>query len=114
MASEKAATGVRVSKRAFLSRVSRRSGLPLETVRKVYAAMTDELMDIVRGGNSLMLTGFGKFYPQPHHGHRVQFARRADGQPEVIGDYTVLKFSATRDVNRKLDEELQVAGTKDA
>lgn len=95
----------RVPKRVFLSRVARRSGLPLESVRVVYDAMLAELLEIVRKGNSLMLTGFGKFYPQPHHGHRVQFAQRSDGRPHVIEDYTVLKFSATRDVNRSLDEE---------
>ena len=58
-------------------------------------------------GNRLTLRGFGKFYPQDHKGHRVRFA---DGSPDgsgVIPDYTVLKFSATRDVNRRLGAPTQ-------
>lgn len=95
----------RVSKRVFLSRVARRSGYSNEVVKGVYSAMVEELMHIVRSGGSLMLTGFGKFYPQPHHGHRVQFATDSEGNPKVIENYTVLKFSATRDVNRSLEAQ---------
>lgn len=97
--------GARVNKKTFLARVARRSGEPVEVVKQVYAAMVVELLGIVRGGGSLLLTGFGKFYPQPHHGHRVQFAKGRDGAPKVIEDYTVLKFSATRDINKSLDVE---------
>ena len=46
------------------------------------------------------ILNFGKFYPQTHKGHRVQFAKQ-DGDAEV-NDYTVLKFSATREVNRRV------------
>lgn len=98
------AAAERVSKRVFLSRVARRSGHPVRVVKDVYAAMSVELLCIVRSGGSLMLTGFGKFYPQPHHGHRVQFTTGPDGEPKVIPGYRVLKFSATRGVNRSLDE----------
>lgn len=103
MSTEDEGCSKRVTKRAFLLRVARRSGEDSGTVKRVYAAMVEELLSIVRRGDFLMLTGFGKFYPQPHHGHRVQFAKNRDGSPHVIEDYTVLKFSATRNVNRSLD-----------
>lgn len=89
----------RVSKRDFLARVAHRSGLPVKTVTQVYDESMAELMAIVVGGNQLMLTGFGRFYPQAHKGHRVQFAGNGS---KVIDDYSVLKFSATRGVNKSL------------
>lgn len=88
----------RVSKREFLAQVASRSGIPLRTVTRVYDASLEQLMEITSRGDQLMLTGFGKFYPQAHKGHRVQFA---DGA-EVIDDYAVLKFSATRSINKAL------------
>lgn len=89
----------RVSKREFLGRVSDRSEIPARTVRRVYDTIIAELMDTMRRGDQLMLTGFGKFYPQAHKGHRVQFA---DNGFDAIDDYFVLKFSATRNVNKAL------------
>lgn len=101
----------RVSKREFLAQVSNRSHIPAKTVNRVYDTILAELMDIVTRGDQLMLTGFGKFYPQAHKGHRVQFA---DSGTEAIDDYYVLKFSATRSVNKSLvqkpsdsDEEVE-------
>lgn len=88
----------RVSKREFLAQVASRSGIPLRTVNLVYENILDELMEITTRGDQLMLTGFGKFYPQAHKGHRVQFADSAG----AIDDYAVLKFSATRSVNKAL------------
>lgn len=95
---------LRVSKRTFLSKVAARAGVPVAVVHQVYRAMVAELLEIARRGDSLMLTGFGRFYPHRHHGHRVQFATEDDGEPRRIDDYTVLKFSATRDVNKSLDD----------
>lgn len=91
----------RVSKREFLAQVSATSDIPLRTINRVYDAILDELLETMRRGESLMLTGFGKFYPQAHKGHRVQFAE--DGA-KAIDDYQVLKFSATRAVNKSLLE----------
>lgn len=92
----------RVSKREFLAQVANSADIPLRTVSRVYDAMLAEMMDTMRRGDQLMLTGFGKFYPQAHKGHRVQFAE--DGSKE-IPDYLVLKFSATRSVNKALLEK---------
>lgn len=89
----------RVSKREFLARVSGNSDIPARTVNRVYDAIIAELMDTMRRGDQLMLTGFGKFYRQEHKGHRVQFA---DKGSSAIDDYFVLKFSATRNVNKVL------------
>lgn len=89
----------RVSKREFIARVSSRSRIPVKTVNRVYDKALAELLDIVTRGDQLMLTGFGKFYPQAHKGHRVQFAEGGETQ---IDDYYVLKFSATRSVNKTL------------
>lgn len=92
----------RISKREFLAQVSGNSEIPLKTVTKVYEAIQDELLDTMRRGEALMLTGFGKFYRQEHKGHRVQFAEEG---AKAIDDYFVLKFSATRTVNKSLSDE---------
>jgi nucleoid DNA-binding protein len=92
----------RVSKREFLAQVSGRSHIPARTVSRVYDTIIAELMDTMRRGDQLMLTGFGKFYPQAHKGHRVQFA---DNGASAIDDYFVLKFSATRNVNKALAQK---------
>lgn len=89
---------LRVSKREFTARFARRAGVPVRVATQVYDAMIDELLEIVGMGDTVTLTGFGKFYPQKHKGHAVRFA---DDQPEVE-DYAVLKFSATRAVNRSV------------
>lgn len=88
----------RVSKKKFISAIAKRSGYPVRVVTSVYDATIAELLAVVSRGDQLMLTGFGRFYGQKHKGHRVQFA---DGQKR-ISDYFVLKFSATREINRKL------------
>lgn len=93
----------RVSKREYIAGVAERSGLPATMVSQVYEAGIAELLDIVVRGDRVMLTGFGRFYPQAHKGHRVQFADGQDGEGMVIDDYSVLKFSATREVNKLLD-----------
>ncbi|GAA1250897.1 DNA-binding protein HU-beta [Microbacterium phyllosphaerae] len=90
----------RVSKREFVQRFARRGGISVQAAQTAYSAMIDELLDLVGRGNTVTLTNFGKFYPQTHKGHRVQFAKD-EGDAEV-NDYTVLKFSATREVNRRV------------
>lgn len=90
----------RLSKRKYISAVAKRSGLPVRVVTEVYDSLLDELLAVVARGDIVMLTGFGRFYKQTHRGHRVQFADHNN----VISDYSVLKFSATRELNRKLDD----------
>lgn len=89
----------RISKREFISRVATRSEVPIRTVSEVYEAMLEELTQAVCRGEVVVLTGFGRFYRQAHKGHKVRF-----GQSEV-DDYFVLKFSASRSINRQLEPE---------
>lgn len=89
----------RVSKRDFISRVSIRTGLSIRLVSEVYEAILDELRDLVRDRRTVVLTGFGRFYLQEHKGHKVRFGKSA------VKDYAVLKFSASRSMNRALDDE---------
>lgn len=94
----------RVNRREYVSRLARRAGVPVRVASAVYDAAVEELLEIVSSGDSLTLTGFGKFYPQEHKGHRVRIAG-SDGFGEGfsdIDDYAVLKFSATRAVNRRI------------
>ena len=89
----------RVSKREFTKRFARRAGVPERVATAVYEAMIEELLEIVGNGDRVTLTGFGKFYPQEHKGHRVRFA---DGDNKEIENYAVLKFSATRAINKSV------------
>lgn len=100
----------RVSKREYVNRLARRAGVPVRTASAVYEAAVEELLSIVRSGDRLTLTGFGRFYPQEHKGHRVRFADE-DGTSE-IEDYAVLKFSATSSVNKKLGVSSEKTATK--
>lgn len=90
----------RVSKRDFISRVAARTQLPIRLVSTVYEGLLDELRDLVRARSTVVLTGFGRFYLQEHKGHKVRFGKSA------VNDYSVLKFSASRSMNRELDQEL--------
>ncbi|MEX5247611.1 UNVERIFIED_CONTAM: HU family DNA-binding protein [Kocuria sp. CPCC 205295] len=89
----------RVSKRDFISRVAARTELPIRLVSTVYEGLLDELRDLVRARSTVVLTGFGRFYLQEHKGHKVRFGKSA------VNDYSVLKFSASRSMNRELDQE---------
>ena len=89
----------RISKREFISRVAVRSGLTVRTVSDVYEALFGELGDADSTGETVVLTGFGRFFRQAHKGHKVRFGKRD------VDDYHVLKFSASRTINRQLDEE---------
>ena len=89
----------RVNKHEFISRVAARTGLSIKVARGVYAALFGELTDAARRGETVVLTGFGRFYRQDHKGHKVRFGK------EDVPDYSVLKFSASGRVNRRLEIE---------
>lgn len=89
----------RVSKRGFISRLAVRCDLPVKTVGNVYEALIDEIIDSVADGEVVVLTGFGRFSQQIHKGHRVRFGQT------TVDDYPVLKFSASRSINRRLGED---------
>ncbi len=93
----------KVSKREFIQRVSKRAGLSPTVTQMAYEAIFGEILDLVNAGNRVTLTGFGKFYAQSHKGHNVVLNIRDN--PENRGrveDYSVLKFSATREVNKRV------------
>lgn len=94
-------TGVRqrISKLEFLRRVGQRAEQPANVVSEVYEAIIAELVDGVTRGDDVVLTAFGRFYRQDHKGHKVRF-----GKDDVEG-YSVLKFSASPSVNRRLRDD---------
>ena len=93
----------KVSKREFVQRVSKRAGLSLRTTQLAYDAIFEEILELVNAGNRVTLTGFGKFYAQPHKGHNVVLNIRDDAHARgQVDDYAVLKFSATREVNKRV------------
>lgn len=92
-------TDPRVTKREFISRVAQRSGKPIRVVNQVYEALIAELFDAAGRDETVVLTGFGRFYRQAHKGHKVRFGRSR------VDDYSVLKFSAARGLNRQLGQD---------
>lgn len=84
----------RVHNQEFFKGVVERSHLPLEVVSDVYDAMLEEMFSIFARGDYLVLRGLGRFYPQVHRGHQVQFT----SDRSRIDDYVVLKFSAARGI----------------
>lgn len=89
----------RINKREFISRIAVRSGQPVRVVSEVYESLVEELTDAVRDGDAVVLTGVGRFYRQAHKGHKVRFGK------QDVDDYSVLKFSASRSMNRRLDSD---------
>ncbi|MDE3723951.1 HU family DNA-binding protein [Nocardiopsis sp. N85] len=89
----------RVTKREYIASVARRAGLPKNVVSQVYDAAMAELLDVVSQGDRLVLTGFGSFERQWHKGHPVRFTKADDTR---VDDYSVLKFSATRQTNQRI------------
>ena len=94
----------RISKRGFISKVAGRSGQPIRVVSEVYESLIAELTDAVRRGDTVVLTGFGRFARQTHKGHKVRFGKKD------VDDYSVLKFSASRSINRRLDPDADLGG----
>ena len=93
----------RVSKREFVKRLARRSGVSVRVATAVYDATIEEIFETVADNKRLTLTGFGKFFVQTHKGHRVTRIDESSGTASDLGrieDYSVLKFSATRAVNK--------------
>jgi nucleoid DNA-binding protein len=104
----------RISKREFIAKVAGRSGQPIRIVSEVYESLIGELTDSVRRGETVMLTGFGRFCRQVHKGHKVRFGKKD------VDDYPVLKFSASRSINRRLNpddstdlSDLEIYGVRD-
>ena len=100
----------RVSRREFVQRIARRTSQPIDSVQEVYDAMLEEIIELTTKGYNVTFTGFGRFYTQPHKGHRVRFAD-PEGDTEVP-DYMTLKFSATSAINKQIkdavgDEKVQ-------
>lgn len=89
--------GKRVNKRAFIRAVAERAGLQLKDAEAFYGAFLSILLEYVRDGVQVNLTGFGRYYRQLHLGHPVRFGAK------TTPDYTVLRFSSTRKVNQFLD-----------
>lgn len=93
----------RISRTEFIQRAARRAKIPVHTMQIAYDAMTDEIIDLVKNKNRVTLTGFGRFYQQPHKGHLAQTnPGEKGGSTKRVPDYVVLKFSATRDANKRL------------
>ena len=92
----------RISKRAFISRVAARSDQSVRVVSEIYEALFGELTTAISSGETVVLTGFGRFYRQAHKGHKVRFGK------DDVDDYPVLKFSASRSANRRLEYALPV------
>lgn len=96
----------RLNKREFLGLVAARTRLSPVATRKVFDAIVGELIDLTANGTEVTLTGFGKFYPVPHAGHLAQKSIGNNPKPKgvkTVDDYFVLKFSATREVNKKME-----------
>lgn len=91
----------RVNRTVLVARVSQRLGTEPEVVAGVLNAFLEEITEIVSEGGSLVLHGFGKFYRQDRKGHAVHFGK------DHIGDYPVLKFSASRSVNKEISTRLE-------
>lgn len=93
------ASSERVTKREYIAAVARRAGLPKRVVSQVYEAAMAELLEVVSRGDRLILTGFGSFERQWHKGHPVRFTKVGGTR---VDDYSVLKFSATRQTNQRI------------
>ncbi|MDP9903187.1 HU family DNA-binding protein [Arthrobacter bambusae] len=103
----------RISKRDFIREVALDAHLPYNVTERFYESFISTLLNHVRAGEQVNLTGFGRFYWQLHGGHTVKFSPKGKVDP-----YPVMRFSAARDLGGFLklsDEEVKstrVPGTR--
>ena len=81
---------MRIDKRTFIRAMAQEADVPIELAAQACEALVKVLLEGVRKGSPVNITGFGKFYWQRHAGRKIQFGA---GEPD---DDTALKFSATR------------------
>lgn len=86
----------RVYKAGFVRALAARSGLPMSSIERVLDALVEELTQTVLRRQDVVLPGFGRFYLQMHRGHVTRFG---GGR---LDDYPVLKFSASKTMNKTL------------
>lgn len=90
----------RIYKAGFVRAVAQRSGLPMSAIERVLDAVVEELTATVLRRQDVVLPGFGRFYLQMHRGHVTRFG---GGR---LDDYPVLKFSASKTMNKTLVQDL--------
>jgi len=93
-------TNGKVTRKMLLKEMARRSGADSETTMAVFTSMIDVIVENVRDGSTVSITGLGNFYLQKHKGHPVQF----ESSTNHVEDYNVLKFSASDALNKRLRE----------
>lgn len=79
-----------LQKRNLLKAVATQSHLSYTTVELVYDALLTVIIENIRTGREVQLTGFGKFYPQFRKG----------GAPIKTATLGVKGFSSARNTNR--------------
>lgn len=97
----KAQVGRRINRPEFIELIAAKTGVDVATVKLVLAAIETSIVDIVVSGDSLLLRGFGKFFPRMRVGHPVQFLSKDDAR---VTDYPMLRFSPASQVSKKLRE----------
>lgn len=68
----------------------------INLVHQVVDTMLDTIVNDVKEGKRVSLTGFGSFYSQIHKGHPVQFGTKTERVP----DYPVFKFAVSNVLNK--------------
>lgn len=101
----KTTTGQRVAKAEFMQRVSRRSGMTEEDVTTAWEAIAEELSELAAKDITVILQGFGKFYPVTRTSQTVKARVEAGAAQVVMGPTRSLRFSATRPFNHALTEK---------
>lgn len=78
------------------------TGMTEHEVATVYDRLIDLILTSVSEGKVVTLRNFGRFETRIHKGHSMHFTH----SHEPVGDYTVLKFTPTTRVNRRLSGKL--------
>jgi len=81
-----------VQKQEFIAAVSQKSGLSSRDAQKAVDAFIETVAETLKSGDSLNLTGFGKFSPSPRAARQGVHPRT--GEKINIAATTVPKFSA--------------------
>jgi DNA-binding protein HU-beta len=82
-----------MTKREFVDRVAKRSGLTRKEAAEAVDAVLDSITEVLRQGGEVNFTGFGKFSTQ-HRKERQGVNPRNPSQKLTIPAATVPKFSA--------------------
>lgn len=90
----------KINGQEFIREVAEHAGLSIKDTRAFYDAYHEVAFDHVKAGDEILLSKWGKYYPLEQKERKVVL----NGQERKVPKHTVMKFSASKTLNDKINE----------